>query len=79
MEDTVGITAWSAIINTKEMRMGLERGIALACIFTKGYSKENSLFGSIYDTQSVKYVSGITEEQKLSLTDPVLKIWNGRL
>ena len=79
VEDTVGITAWSAIINTKEMRMGLERGIALACIFTKGYSKENSLFGSIYDTQSVKYVSGITEEQKLSLTDPVLKIWNGRL
>lgn len=76
VEDTLNITAWNAIITNKKMRMGLERGIALACIYTKGSNEDNSLFGSIYDTQSVKYTSGMNEEDKKQITDPIIKVWN---
>jgi len=76
VEDTLQISRWNTIINNKKMRMGFERGIAIACIFTKGRNESNSLFGSIYDTQSVKYTSGMNEEDRQRITDPIIKVWN---
>ena len=85
VEETLQISAWSRIINTRSMRMGLERGIALACIYTRGGNADNSLFGSIYDTQTwkdpelnSKHSLDMYMKDKTRIKDPIIKIWNGR-
>jgi hypothetical protein len=85
VEDTVQISKWRKVINTRNMRMGLERGIALACIYTSGNNTNNSLFGNIYDTQTLKdpelssrHSLEMYLEDKTRIKDPIIKIWNGR-
>ena len=85
VEDTIGITRWVPLIDSRSMRMGLERCIALACIYTKGSNTDHSLFGSLYDTQiindpelSTKHTIEIYLADKTRIKDSIIKIWNGR-
>jgi hypothetical protein len=85
VEYTLQISKWSKVINTRNMRMGLERGIALACIYTSGNSVNNSLFGNVYETQTFKdpelnskHSLKMYLEDKTRIKDPIIKIWNGR-
>ena len=85
VEEKVEISRWSKIVNTRKMRMGLERGIALACIYTGGSMSNNSLFGNIYDTQTIKdtelagkHSLEMYLKDKTRIKDPIIKIWNGR-
>jgi hypothetical protein len=85
VEDTLEISRWSKVINNRNMRMGLERGIALACIFTKGNTENFSLYGNINTMQTVKdpelhnkHNLEMYLADKTRIKDPIIKIWNGR-
>jgi len=85
VEDTLEISRWSKVINNRNMRMGLERGIALACILTKGNSEKFSLYGNIRDMQTIKdpelhnkHNLEMYLANKTRIKDPIIKIWNGR-
>lgn len=85
VEDTLEISRWSKLINTRNMRMGLERGIALACIFTKGNNEGFSLYGNINDMGTFKdpelnskHTLEMYLGDKTRIKDSIIKIWNGR-
>ena len=85
VEDTLHISKWSKVIKTRNMRMGLERGIALACVYTSGNNINNSLFGNIYHTQTLRdpelssrHTLEMYLKDKTRIKDPIIKIWNGR-
>jgi len=85
VEDTLQISQWSQVINTRNMRMGLERGIALACIYTKGNNEGFSLYGSIYTMQTIqdeelrsKHTLEMYLADRTRIKDKIIKIWNGR-
>lgn len=85
VEETLEISRWSQIINTRNMRMGLEQSIGLACIYTKGNSQGFSLYGNIHDMGTFKdpelknrHSLEMYLADKTRIKDNIIKIWNGR-
>ena len=84
IEDTIKITGWVNLINTREYRMGFERTIAIACIYMNRNKTKYSLFGSLddiyvcknYGYGNFKISNYLTDKE--TVTDPIIKIWNGR-
>jgi len=83
LESKMEITRWKTMIKNRELRMGLERAIAVVCSYIK-QQKYYSLFGNINNMQVIKtygsgnYTISLYLEDKTQIKDKIIKIWNGR-
>jgi len=83
-ESKLGITKWASIINNRNIRMALERAMAIACIYLKGGRDSYNLFGKYDDMQTFKeglvnkYNIHMYLENPSRIKDKIIKIWNAR-
>jgi len=84
IEDKIGITQWTTIIDTRGYRATLERAIGLACTYLRQNRKPYSLYGDLDDLH-VSYSPGNTAytfdmylQDKTRIKDKIIKVWNKR-
>jgi len=84
VEDIVGITGWKTIINNRDTRIALEKALPIACIYVGGEKPVYSMFGSLTDTEAMKYSPGgsysidLYLNEKTRVKDKLIKVWNSR-
>jgi hypothetical protein len=84
LDDTVGIENWKNTINNRDMRIALEKAMAIACIYVSGEKSAYSLFGNKDDLEVMKIEPGgsyniqMYLEDKTRIKDKIIKVWNSR-
>jgi len=84
VEEKVGISVWKDVIKTRMQRIALESAIGIACMYTKRDKEKYSLFGKWEDSKTYKdpgnenHTIEMYLADKTRITDPLIKIWNGR-
>jgi len=84
LEDTIQISKWKDIINSRLLRVALERAIAICCAYISRDKQKFSLFGDISemhimkDPGNEKYNLNMYLEDKSRIKDSIIKIWNTR-
>jgi hypothetical protein len=84
LEEKVGISVWKDVIKTRVQRIALESAIGIACMYTKRDKEKYSLFGKWEDSKTYKdpgnenHTIEMYLTDKTLITDPLIKIWNGR-
>jgi len=84
LDDVVGIERWKNTINNRDMRIALEKAMAISCIYVSGEKSAYSLFGNKDDLEVMKIEPGgsyniqMYLEDKTRVKDKIIKVWNSR-
>jgi hypothetical protein len=86
MEEKLGISRWSRIINSRIHRISLESAIGVCCTFMKPDKDKVSLFGSAIDMLVMKdpgnekytFNAYMANKGKNKPRNTILKVWSGR-
>jgi hypothetical protein len=84
IDDIIGVEEWKNTINNRDMRIALEKAMAIACIYVSGERPVYSLYGNKDNLEVMKiepagsYNIHMYLEDKTRVNDEIIKVWNSR-